>query len=243
MKQDSSVSEDGAVASGGNDIGAWFKSAVSGLWYQNHEAAGDIAAVKVNGVRFNAATPAVPSAGLEEPIDIAIKEAENDLRRLCPPMFAATPTPEPQQCVASGGVIYRADAIQVIQNAREHGHADLRELIAGLRLLPMATATSEALRCIRCPHDPKWRDERGQCQFNANPDKLPCGCKCVFSTGAPADDLERLTYGSEILKIIQYALEGDVGHVVSYGNLLADKVVAQRPDLAAAIRAYTSSFA
>lgn len=34
------------------DSGVWFQSAVSGLWYQNHRAAGDLRSVKVNGVRF-----------------------------------------------------------------------------------------------------------------------------------------------------------------------------------------------
>lgn len=40
-----------------NNEGVWFKAAVSGLWYTNYKAAGDVAAVRVDGVRFDAAGP------------------------------------------------------------------------------------------------------------------------------------------------------------------------------------------
>ena len=34
------------------DKGVWFKSAASGLWYENHGAAGSICMVKVDGRTF-----------------------------------------------------------------------------------------------------------------------------------------------------------------------------------------------
>ena len=33
-------------------LGVWFQSSVSGLWYQNHEAAGDISSISIEGVLF-----------------------------------------------------------------------------------------------------------------------------------------------------------------------------------------------
>lgn len=35
--------------------GIWYQSAVSGLWYQNHSAAGDVAIVSIDGVQFSRA--------------------------------------------------------------------------------------------------------------------------------------------------------------------------------------------
>lgn len=34
------------------DNGVWFRSAVSGLWYQNADAAGAVSEVRVDGVAF-----------------------------------------------------------------------------------------------------------------------------------------------------------------------------------------------
>ena len=34
------------------DKGVWFQSAVSGLWYQNRDAAGDVRNVKIDGVLY-----------------------------------------------------------------------------------------------------------------------------------------------------------------------------------------------
>ena len=35
-----------------NDVGVWFQSTVSSMWYENYRAAGDIQAVRVDGVSF-----------------------------------------------------------------------------------------------------------------------------------------------------------------------------------------------
>lgn len=35
-------------------VGIWYQSAVSGMWYRNRGAAGDLAAVRVDGVLFEA---------------------------------------------------------------------------------------------------------------------------------------------------------------------------------------------
>lgn len=36
-------------------VGVWFESEISGLWYHNEKAAGEISAVKINGVLYKKA--------------------------------------------------------------------------------------------------------------------------------------------------------------------------------------------
>lgn len=51
MNSKTDVAEHSA-ATDGYPSGVWFQSAVSGLWYQNHLAAGDVSNVNIDGVLF-----------------------------------------------------------------------------------------------------------------------------------------------------------------------------------------------
>ena len=50
-------------------------------------------------------------------------------------------------------------------------------------LQPAANSEQRCVEC--CGHDLKFRNERGECKYNANPDKLPCGHRCEFATTGP----------------------------------------------------------
>jgi hypothetical protein len=81
-----------------------------------------------------------------------------------------------------------ADASEKLE-ARVRTLAKAGALIAAeidrLRRATVPTESSE--RCNECcGHDVRFRDERGECQYNANPDKLPCGHKCVFPASTAA---------------------------------------------------------
>jgi hypothetical protein len=37
------------------NMGLWFQSAISGMWYHNEKAAGDISSIKLNGILYEKA--------------------------------------------------------------------------------------------------------------------------------------------------------------------------------------------
>ncbi len=74
--------------------GVWFRSACSGLWYQNHHAAGSIAEIRVDGEKLNISPLAADVP--EEQAIMELDKFENELDNLinCHSMENGSDTPD-----------------------------------------------------------------------------------------------------------------------------------------------------